>query len=171
MMTDSIDTTEIGTYRRMFDDRFAEIADLLADLPAEALLWKPFESSPWKGASGQLGWLVAHAISSAVYLLRRAEWTMGRIEWSAIAGDEGKDEFGAANHDPAYLAARAGHVQEFVHRTLDTLTPEDLAASRPHERRPELVFSARFDVQHAFEHMSQHIGHAQITRQLWALKG
>jgi hypothetical protein len=37
-------------------------------------------------------------------------------------------------------------------------------------RRPELVFTARFDIQHAIEHMSQHIGHAQLTRQLWALQ-
>ena len=66
-------TSEIETYRRMFDDRYAEIDELLADLPAEALLWKPFESSPWKGSAGHLGWIIAHAISSAIYLMRRAE--------------------------------------------------------------------------------------------------
>ena len=77
-------TFEIATYRRHFADRYAEIDELLADLPAEALLWKPFDTSPWQGAAGQLGWLIAHAVSSAIYLLRRAEWTMGRREWKAI---------------------------------------------------------------------------------------
>ena len=104
-----------------------------------------------------------------VYLLRRAEWTLGRIEWSDVNGDEGKEEFGPANHDPNYLRARVKRSQEYVHQFLDSLSPADLEGSRPHARRPELVFTVRYDTVHAFEHMSQHIGHAQLTRQLWAL--
>jgi hypothetical protein len=29
--------------------------------------------------------------------------------------------------------------------------------------------AARYDVMHALDHLSQHIGHAQLTRQLWAI--
>ncbi len=162
-------TSELATYRRMFDDRYAEIEQLLAELPAAALTWKPFDVSPWQGQAASLGWLIAHAVSSTTYLLKRAEWTLGRIEWSDVQGDEGKEEFGPANHDPAYLWARAQRTQAYVHAFLDSLTPADLEGSRPHVKRPELVFTVRFDIQHAFEHMSQHIGHAQLTRQLWAL--
>ncbi len=165
-----ITTGELATWQRIFDEKFEEIAELLADLPGEALLWKPFESSPWKGPANSLGLILAHALSSAVYLLKRAEWTLGRIEWKQVDGDEGRDEFGPANHDPAYMAARAQRIQAYVHQLLASLTSADLDASKPHTRRPELVFSVRYDVIHAFEHMSQHIGHAQITRQLWALK-
>ena len=164
------DTSEIGTYRRLFADKFAEVEQLLADLPPAALTWKPFESSPWQGAAGSLGWLTAHAISSTVYLLKRAEWTMGRIEWNEVQGDQGKEEFTTANHDPANMRARAGAAQSYVQQMLDSLTYAELDASRPHVKRPELVFTARFDIQHASEHMSQHIGHAQLTRQLWALQ-
>ena len=163
-------TSELATWQRLFDEKFEEIAELLADLPSEALLWKPFESSPWKGPANSLGLIIAHTLSSTVYLLKRAEWTMGRIEWKQVDGDEGRDEFGPANHDPAYLRVRAQRVQAYVHQLLVTLTPADLDTSKPHTRRPELVFTARYDIIHAFEHMSQHIGHAQITRQLWALK-
>ena len=164
------DTSEIGTYRRLFADKFAEVEQLLADLPSDALTWKPFERSPWQGAAGSLGWLIAHAISSTVYLLKRAEWTMGRIEWSEVQGDQGKEEFTAANHDPANMRARADAAQSYVQQLLDSLTYAELDASRPHVKRPELVFTARFDIQHAIEHISQHIGHAQLTRQLWALQ-
>lgn len=164
------DTSEIGTYRRLFADKFAEVEQLLADLPPAALTWKPFESSPWQGAAGSLGWLIAHAISSTVYLLKRAEWTMGRIEWSEVQGDQGKEEFTTANYDPANMRARADAAQSYVQQMLDSLTYAELDASRPHVKRPELVFTARFDIQHAIEHMSQHIGHAQLTRQLWALQ-
>jgi hypothetical protein len=43
-----------------------------------------------------LGWLVAHSVSSTVYLLRRAEWIAGRREWPEVDGDEGSQEFGPA---------------------------------------------------------------------------
>ncbi|MEJ5249741.1 MAG: DinB family protein [Caldilinea sp.] len=163
-------TSELATYRRMFDAMVNDIELLLEDLPAKALLWKPFEHSPWRGPAGSLGWLIAHAISSTYYLLRRAEWMMGRLDWSAVDGDEGGEEFGPANHDPAYLLARARRMQLYVHQFLDSLSPQDLEASRPHPLEPGRVLTARYDIQHAFEHMSRHIGHAELTRQLWALK-
>ena len=165
-----LDTSEIATYRRLFDEKYAEVEQLLADLPPAAMTWKPFETSPWQGAAGSLGWLVAHAVSSTVYLLKRAEWTMGRIDWGDVQGDQGKEEFTAANQDPANMLARAAATRVYVQQLLVSLTTMDLEASRPHARRPELVFTARYDIQHAVEHMSQHIGHAQLTRQLWALQ-
>lgn len=79
-------TSEPATYRQLFDNMVHDIELLLEDLPAEALLWKPFEHSPWRGPAGSLGWLIAHAISSTYYLLRRAEWMMGRLEWNAVDG-------------------------------------------------------------------------------------
>lgn len=165
-----VQTSEIATYLRLLDEKFAEVAELLADLPADALLWKPFETSPWKGAAGQLGWIIGHSISSTVYLLKRAEWVMERIDWKQVAGDEGSEEFSAANHDPAYMRARAQRSQRYVHEMLESLESSDLDRSRPHARRAEVVFTVRYEIQHAIEHMSQHIGHAQMTRQLWALQ-
>ncbi len=164
----AIDPSEIGTYRRLFDNKFGEIEELLADLPAAALTWKPFETSPWQGPSGALGWLIAHNISSTVYLLRRAEWQLGRIEWGDINGDEGDEEFGPANLEPAYLLDRSKRAQAWVQSFLDSLSAADLelSAAHPKNGRPLTV---RYDVQHAIEHMSQHNGHAQLTRQLWAL--
>lgn len=163
-------STELTTLQRLFDELFIELDDILADLPPEALLWKPFETSPWKGPCNPLGWIVAHTVSSTVYLLRRAEWTLERIDWKAVDGDEGRNEFGPANHDPAYLRERVARVQAFTHATLGSLTADELECSRPHARRAELVFNVRSDIIHALEHMAQHIGHAQITRQLWALQ-
>jgi hypothetical protein len=164
-----IETSELAVYRRLFDDKYAEIEQLLQGLPASALLWKPFDISPWQGPSASTGWLVAHAVSSIVYLLKRAEWTMGRIEWSAVDGDEGSIEFGPANHDPAYLLARSRRTQQYVHEFLARTAPAGLDVSRIHPDRPDVILTARYDVLHALEHLSQHIGHAQLTRQLWAL--
>ena len=159
---------EIATYRRLFDEKFEEIDELLADLPADALLWKPFEESPWKGKINSIGLTLAHAISSTVYLLRRADWILERIDWKQVDGDEGREEFGPANHEPAYLRARNRRVQALVHEMLDHFDPADLDQTRPHARRPELVFQVRYEILHAIEHLSQHVGHAQIMRQLYA---
>lgn len=164
------DTAELATYRRLFTEKFEELQQLLHELPAAALLWKPFEQSPWQGPASPLGLIIAHPVSSTVYLLRRAEWTLGRIEWRQVDGDEGSDEFGSANHDPAYLQARIARTQAFVNELLDSLSPSDLDGSRAHPKRADRVFTVRYDIQHAIEHMSQHIGHGQLTRQLWALQ-
>lgn len=160
---------EVAIYRRLYDEKFADIEQLLDGLPPAALLWKPFDSSPWQGPAGSLGWLVAHALSSTFYLLRRAEWVLGRREWRTVDGDEGAEEFGPANHDPAYLLARTQRTQAFVHRYLDSLGAAELDVCRPHPEQAARILSVRYDTVHALEHLSQHIGHAQLTRQLWAL--
>jgi hypothetical protein len=165
-----IETSELATYRRLFVGKFDELQQLLQDLPPAALLWKPFDQSPWQGPASTLGLIIAHSVSSTTYLLRRAEWTLGRIEWRQIDGDEGSNEFGPANHDPAYLQARIERAQAFVNELLDTLSAADLEGSRAHPKRADRIFTVRYDVQHAIEHMSQHIGHGQVTRQLWALQ-
>jgi hypothetical protein len=68
------------------------------------------------------------------------------------------------------LQARIARAQSFVNELLDTLSATDLDGSRAHPKRADRIFTVRYDVQHAIEHMSQHIGHGQVTRQLWALQ-
>jgi hypothetical protein len=168
-MSQAATSSEITLYRRMFAEKYAELDELLADLPDAALLWKPFEQSPWQGPSNTLGEIIAHAVSSAIYLLRRAEYSLGRRAWETVDGDEGREEFGPANHAVNYLHARVRRTHAMVNEILDSLTPADLEISRAHPNRPR-EFSVRYDVVHAFEHLAQHIGHAQLTRQLWALQ-
>ena len=163
-------SNEIAIYRRLFDNKFDELQLLLDGLPDEALLWKPFQESPWRGECGSIGWLTAHSISSTIYLLRRAEWQIDRRDWKTVDGDEGREEFGVANHQGSYLQARTERGRATVHRFLDTLTEADLDGTQPNPNVPERPFTVRFDIQHAIEHLSQHIGHAHLTRQLWALQ-
>jgi hypothetical protein len=113
--------------------------------------------------------VIAHTVSSTVYLLRRAEYVMGKREWATVDGDEGSEEFGPANHNPAYLLARVERTHAYVNQFLDGLAEGELDQSRAHPTRANRNCSARYDVVHAIDHMSQHIGHGQLTRQLWAL--
>lgn len=163
-----VDTSEIATYRRLFAARYQELDELLADLPDAALLWKPFEESPWQGRCNSIGEIAAHAASSTVYLLRRAEYALGRREWNTVDGDEGREEFGPANHELGYLQERVRRTHDYVEQFLNSVTVADLDAVRAHPKHPR-QFIARHDVMHALEHFSQHVGHGQITRQLWAI--
>lgn len=161
--------TELDTYRRMFRTLFAQVDEILDGIPPEALLFKPFETSPWKGPSASVGWIVAHAVSSTVYLMRQAQYVAGQIGWDGVAGDQGADEFTAANHEPANMRARTKVALETTLAILDGLKAAELDAERPNPNRPDRVMTARWCVTHAFDHLSQHIGHAQLTRQLAAL--
>ena len=163
-------TTELDTYRTLLREKYAELDRILDGLPDEALLWRPFEESPWRGAANVLGFIVAHALSSTVYLLARAEWTLGRRAWSDVDGDEGSEEFGLANHQVAYLRERVWRTHATVDAFLGSLSPHDLDASATHPDDPARTLQARYDVVHSIEHLSEHIGQAQITRQLWALE-
>ena len=93
---------------------------------------------------------------------------VGRRAWADLDGEEGREEFGPANHEVAYLQARAARTQAFVHDFLDSLTPADLDAASPHPERPREL-TVRYDIGHAIEHLALHIGHGQLTRQLWAI--
>lgn len=161
--------TEIDNYRRMFRDLYGQLDEVLDGMDTGTLLFKPFETSPWKGPSGSVGWITAHAVSSTVFLMRMAQFTAGAIGWEGVSGDQGADEFTAANHDPANLRARATETLATVNVILDSLTATDLEAERQHPRRPERQLTTRWCVVHAIDHLSQHIGHAQLTRQLSAL--
>ena len=164
------EASELAVYRRLFDEKYEQMVELLDGLPPEALIWKPFEHSPWQGPSNSIGFIVAHAVSSTVYLLRQVEYCLGHIPWEEVDGDEGPVEFGPANHDLAYLQARVQRTQTYVRQLLTSLAPGDLDASRNHPQRADILLSARYAIGEAIEHMSQHIGHGQLTRQLWALQ-
>ena len=174
-MSDTNTTTgELAAYGRAFDNVYKQLYAVMEGLPSAALLWKPFDESPWQGTSSTLGYILAHGASSTVYLLRRIsgpDRTLGTLlvfDELTIEGDEGREEFGAANHDIAYLRARVERSQAFVHDFLARVTPADLDAERAHPKRPT-TFSARGDLIHALDHLAQHLGHAELTRQLWAI--
>lgn len=163
-------TSELATYRRLFDEKFRQLDQLLAGLSPEGLLWKPFEGEAWGDSCNPVGWIAAHSISSTIFLLRRAEYTLQRREWADVDGDRGAFEFSEEDHDASALQERAQAAQIVVAHFLETLDGDDLdeGGIHPIAQRPITV---RYDIQHAIEHMAQHIGHGQITRQLWEARG
>ena len=73
--------TEIDNYRRMFRDLYGQVDEVLDGMDTEALLFKPFETSPWKGPSGSVGWIlprgVLNGLPDAPGRVRRREDRLG----------------------------------------------------------------------------------------------
>lgn len=121
-------------------------------LPAEALDWVP-------GADmNSLCVLVVHTTGATRY-------------WIGVALDEIPErdraaEFRAHGLSADELRARFAIVEDDTRQALERLTLADLTGLRTIPQRTWQV-TANWALLHALEHVGLHLGHAQITRQLW----
>ncbi len=82
-------------------------------------------------------------------------------------------EFQAKGLDEAALITRLDDTLAFVRETLSSFTLEDLISIRqlpPGATKPPSALEALtvgWALMHALQHTALHLGHAQITRQLW----
>lgn len=123
------------------------------DLPDEALDWVP-------GADmNSFVVLVVHTTGSARF------W-IGDVALGEDSHRDRDSEFRAKGLTKDELKAHFAAVEEYVRAGFKRLTLNDLANTRVVPRRPEPV-SGAYAILHALEHTGLHLGHAQITRQLW----
>ncbi len=125
----------------------------LRDLPLPALDWSPGPEI------NSLAVLAAHTAGSERYWIGDA------------AGQEPSQrdramEFKTAGVDAAILIARLDASLTHSQSVLKRLTLADLEriTNTTHDDR---LVSVAWALQHALEHVSVHLGHMQITRQLW----
>jgi len=76
-------------------------------------------------------------------------------------------EFRASGLSVDDLKALLAESEAYIRYALDTISFEDLGKSRPAPGRPGREFTVGWSLLHALEHAGLHLGHAQITRQLW----
>jgi hypothetical protein len=133
-----------------------DFVETFADLPAEALDWVP-------GADmNSLCVLVVHTTGSARF------W-IGDGGLGESSNRVRSREFQARGLTHDELKARFSALEDYVAAALERLTPADLAkiSSVPHDDEPVTI---GWCLLHALEHTGLHLGHAQITRQLWQQK-
>ncbi|HLE30855.1 MAG TPA: DinB family protein [Anaerolineales bacterium] len=131
----------------------AEAERALDGLPPEALDWSPAPEI------NSLGVLAAHLAGAERY------W-IGDITGRDPSGRVREQEFQARGADAAALKQRLADVLAHSRDILERLTPEDLEVSHkfPSDGRE---FTVAWALAHALEHTAVHVGHMQITRQLW----
>ncbi len=140
-------------YLDNLNELHAEILRTISDLPQEALDWSPFSGG------NSCGVIIAHIAGAEKY------W-VGDVVAGAPSGRDREAEFRVRNLIVAELEAHLQESLAYVGDVLENLDLGDLETSRISPRNDKEVTVA-WALNHALKHTAIHLGHVQITRQLW----
>ena len=130
---------------------------MLADLPPEAFNWRPLEGDE---STNSLASTLAHLTGSERY------W-VGEVAGERPAHRDRDAEFRVRAASAAELQALLDQAAAVTRDTLSTLAPAKLDETVKAGMRDERAVTRRWAVVHALEHIAVHVGHMQLTRQLW----
>ena len=136
-----------------FETLYKAIETAVADLPDEALDWKPASDM------NSVTVLLTHTAGALHY------W-VGDVAGGRPSGRVRAEEFEARNVDAAVLMGRLRAAVDFAGKVLGQIDPAGLGeiriAGQQNEER-----TVGWALLHALEHTAIHTGHIQMTRQLW----
>jgi hypothetical protein len=145
---------EIESFRIRIGYEFDRLLETIAGLDDEAVNWKP----PVPGGNSLLV-LVTHALASA------EEHIVGKAAGKTVVRDRAAEFVvtGGAGH----LAARAAEVRRRIGEALDGLEGRlDEERDPPFGKWPGSRGTVRDRLIHSVSHTAEHVGHAQLTRDL-----
>ncbi len=142
-------------YMNSLDTLHRDFQKTIEDLSVAALDWVPGREM------NSLCVLVVHTMGATRY------WA-GDIAAGIPSNRNRSAEFEAHGLDEPALKNRMDETLAFVQSIVDKLSLEDLEHTVPiSANHPGRTFTIGNALVHALEHTAQHLGHAQITRQLW----
>ncbi|NOZ51513.1 MAG: DUF664 domain-containing protein [Chloroflexi bacterium] len=147
---------ELSHYLHMIADLRTQVNDLISDLPAVVLNWRPLPQVD-EHATNSLAVLSAH-IAGAEHF-----WVAEVIARQPASRDR-EAEFALVVEDGSVLQQRLHDVATETHGILTALPPAVLDETR--EVHGHTV-SVRWSLLHVIDHTALHLGHMQITYQLW----
>ena len=150
-------STELANYLERLEDLRGQVSALVADLPAEALNWRPIEDSE-EHATNSLAVLAAHTAGAEHFWI--AEIVGGRP-----ATRNREAEFATRASSSAEMVRLLENTARETREVFRTLTDADLGDTRRPDGRTVPV---RWCLLHVIDHTSLHLGHMQVTYQLWA---
>ena len=148
--------SELESYQGMIDDLRGQVCKLIADLPAEALNWRPMEGAG-EHATNSLAVLAAHVAGSEHF------W-MGEVVGGRPPTRDRDAEFVTEAQDASRLVQLLEATAAETRAVLDSLTVSDLDHDR--QARDKTV-AVRWCILHVIDHTALHLGHMQLTYQLW----
>lgn len=148
---------ELQNYLDRINDLRRMVSEIVADLPAEALNWRPLPEGQDE-AVNSLAVLVAHVAGAEHFWVGEV---IGGRPSTRNRPAEFETRVSGAEELLKLLAAAGIETQEVLSR----LEEPSLAETRQVENRTVTV---RWALLHVVDHSSLHLGHMQITRQLWA---
>ena len=146
-------SSEIESFRLRFDYEIDRLLETIKDLDEKAINWKP----PSSGANSLLV-LVTHTLGSA------EQHVVGIAAGKTVVRN--RDAEFAAKGGATHLAARAEEVRGRIHDALASLEGRLDEEREPPMREWRAKGTARDRLVHSISHTAEHVGHAQLTRDL-----
>jgi len=143
-------------YLSNLDELHRDLGQSIEGLSPAALDWSPDPNI------NSLGVLMAHLIGSERFWL-------GDVVACDPSRRDREAEFRARGLDSAVLLSRLAANLEYARGVLDRLTVDDLRAARVVPGDDERV-SVAWALAHCLKHIANHVGHIQVTRELWNLQ-
>jgi hypothetical protein len=150
---------EIQGYLTTINELQDQIKSLLEGLPQEALDWRPIQGEG-DLATNSLAVIATHLAGSATYLIKEV------IGGQPVYRDR-EVEFVTRGVNASTLKARLDAAAKSVEAVLSPLTAGQTEEDRKYRDRTATV---RWIILHVIEHTAQHLGHMQLTHQLWLAK-
>jgi uncharacterized damage-inducible protein DinB len=147
---------ELQYYISMIEDLRGQVVALVRDLPAEALNWRPIEGSD-DHATNSLAVLATHVAGAERYWI--SEIIGGRERTR-----QRDAEFETRTSSASELVERLETTGRETAEVLAALTAENL--DEDHDTKGRRV-STRWAILHVIDHTALHLGHMQLTLQLW----
>jgi uncharacterized damage-inducible protein DinB len=148
--------TEVKHYLERIEDLRGQVQDLIRKLPAEALNWRPIEKSD-DHAMNSLAMMATHVAGAEHFWIAEV---IGQQPATRVREAEFQAEVG----DAAELLTKLSATGEETRAILPALTAVDLDGRREIRGRTVTV---RWAILHVIDHTALHLGHMQITYQLW----
>lgn len=140
-------------YDEVLGDLLERMDGIFSELSVEALDWTP------DPAMNSITVLVVHTTGALYYWL-------GEVLGGEPAHRDRETEFSAHGLSKMQLHALLNETQAQVTRVLETIKPEDLGAKHYSTIHKD-YFSGAFALVHSVMHTGLHVGHMEITRELW----
>ena len=150
---------EVQAYLTDFEELREQVKSLLEGLGQEALDWRPIEGVD-ELATNSLTAMVIHLAGSETY------WMKEVIGGKKIVRDRDA-EFVTKGLSVSELQTTIVAAAKMTVEILSPLTEKPLEEVRKWRDRS---VSVRWCILHVIEHYAQHLGHMQLTRQLWLAK-
>lgn len=144
---------EVQAYSQAIGTLFKEISDTVRGLPKQALDWTPLSRD-----ANSVAVIIHHVCGSARY------WVYQGLTGTDIKRNR-EAEFARTAESAAELLELLSAAQAQVQDALARATSASLSEMAPLPGREPCT--KRYALLHTIEHMATHLGHLQLTRQLW----
>lgn len=150
---------EVQSYLDHMTHLRRQVGEIIANLSIEALNWQPIEGID-DHVTNSLAVLAAHVAGAEHFWI--TEVVGGRP-----ATRNRPSEFVTKTEDGKELLEKLTAVSDETHRVLSSLTDQTINEMREINGRS---VSVRWCILHIIDHTALHLGHMQMTYQLWKTK-